>query len=153
MAFPFHPPPMIWTPLIRKSLRAAQRRWKFPWNPETIESYPYLIWATSGQGCPASSWPQNFISKVNLLCKMPWTWPLKLTDSIMYMYDLKTSYKGQLSISKFCICIRLVGNLEEWSEFDLQNLCSRSWSLQLLTRLHRHQQFKITQIIPQLKSF
>lgn len=112
MVFPFHPQLMIWTPLIRKSLRAAQRQSKFPWNPKTIESYPYPIWATSGQGCPASSWPQNFISKV---IKLPVNFceiDLWNSDSLD-MYDLKTSYKGQpTKYGKSCIC--LVSNKKEW---------------------------------------
>lgn len=113
MVFPFHPQLMIWTPLIRKSLRAAQRQSKFPWNPKTIESYPYPIWATSGQGCPASSWPQNFIFKVIKLPVNCCEIDLWNSDSF-YMYDFKTSYKGQPSkYGKSCIC--LVSNKKEWS--------------------------------------
>lgn len=112
MVFLFHPQLMTWTPLIRKSLRAAQRQSKFPWNPKTIESYPYPIWATSGQGCPASSWPQNFISKVIKLPVNCCEIDLWNSDSF-YMYDFKTSYKGQPSkYGKSCIC--LVSNKKEW---------------------------------------
>lgn len=108
MVFPFHPQLMIWTPLIRKSLRAAQRQSKFPWNPKTIESYPYPIWATSGQGCPASSWPQNFISKV---IKLPVNCcELDLWNSNCTCMTSKLHIKvNRLSmVIKFCICLVIV---------------------------------------------
>lgn len=113
MVFLFHPQLMIWTPLIRKSLRAAQRQSKFPWNPKTIESYPYPIWATSGQGCPASSWPQNFIFKV---IKLPVNCcELDLWNSNCTCMTSKLHIKvNRLSmVIKFCIC--LVSNKKEWS--------------------------------------